>query len=98
MKPSHLAALVMAGLGVGGMSAASITAPVSYGQMQAQQAPSAAKIMIERRNQKAIDFALMMEPGRHHGPPPGSYRRKNQRQIRLARRRSNAAGNKKAFC
>ena len=88
----------MAGIGLGGMSSAALTSPVSHNQMQSQSAPSAAKIMVELRNQKAIDFALMMEPGRHHGAPPGSYFKKNQRQIRLARRRKHAAGHKKAFC
>lgn len=84
----------MAGLGIGGMSHAATSSSIPLHQ---QQQRSDVKIAFD--NSRFTDIMLAMNRAGHSsGPPPGSYRKKNQRQIRLARRRKHAAGHKKAFC
>lgn len=89
MKPSHLAFLAAAALGVGGISSAAV-ADVS--------APTISnKIAIRTPGQRAVSAMNFIMGAQLSGDLRCSYQRKNQRQIRLARRRSFAAGNRKAF-
>lgn len=84
----------MAGLGIGGMSHATFSSPIPLHQQQQRS-----DIKIAADNIRFTNITLAMNrAGNSNGAPPGSYRKKNQRQIRLARRRKHAAGHKKAFC
>jgi hypothetical protein len=95
MKPSHLAALVLASIGVGGMSSAAISSPVVAGQHHPTQGKQQAVI---QKSQTAMHFERMMLSApvgiENH---PCSWRKLNQRQIRKNQRRAHAAGKRNAF-
>ena len=99
MKPSHLATIMLAGLGMGGMSTAAIQSPSAIVSSQSTAGMNASKAAMIQRGHSSDDiFTASIRGGAMKGEaPPDSWRRKNQRQIRLNRRRSFAAGNKKAF-
>jgi len=96
MKPSHLASLVLAAIGVGGMSSAAVQSQAAIYQIHPTQANKHAVDQSSRRMISAMRLDLS-SPFIPITQCPATWQKKNQRQIRLARRRSHAAGNKKAF-
>lgn len=96
MKPSHLAALCLAGLGVGGMSSAATSTPVVSKDAYLSQIKKNATAATSR----AMEIALRLDMDKGGFPVtkhPCSWRKKNQRQIRKNRRRAFASGNHGAF-
>lgn len=96
MKPSHLAALCLAGLGIGGMSAASTAIP----NVAAELRPSPTNKHAVAAADRACEIALRYDIERGGFPitmHPVSWRKLNQRQLRLNRRRAHAAGKRHAF-
>jgi hypothetical protein len=95
MNPSHLAAIMLAGLGIGGMSHAAASMP------QPEPVHLSSKISVNPGLRSLNNYLLTVPFGsttRTRGEaPPASWHRLNQRQIRKNRRRAHAAGSKKAF-
>jgi len=92
MKSSHLAALCCAAL-TGGL--------IGAGDIQQQTSPGINHLfnakVIQKEHEPAINPFAMMPSWVGVDYCAASWRKKNQRQIRLARRRKHAAGFKKAF-
>lgn len=96
MKPSHVVSIMLAALGVGGMSSAAVSSPSLH--QSVQQSSTSQKIAWLNTNKIADALVFdMKRGGTSVSAHPCSWRKKNQRQIRLARRRLHAAGHKKAF-
>jgi hypothetical protein len=94
MKASHLAALCIASIGLGGMSSAAIGGP----QLTLTQHHSN-KVALPASSQ-AMEIAMkydMREGGFPIEMLSISWQKLNQRQIRKNRRRAHAAGKRHAF-
>ena len=96
MKPSHLAALCLAGLGIGGMSSASLSIPPVAGELFPITANKHATAAANKAMQIVMNYDLHRGgyPIQQH---PISWRKLNQRQLRKNRRRAHAAGKRNAF-
>ena len=94
MKPSHLAAFMIAAIGVGGMSSAAVQSIAP--SIQPLQSGKYATILADREIK--LQFDRIMRGGvvgiENH---PASWRKLNQRQIRKNRRRAHAAGKRNSF-
>lgn len=93
-----LAALAYGALGIGGMQAANTAH--SSSTMEQHQRPVDSNRYARKMANEAIIESMLEDYGARHrtgDAPPASWHKKNQRQIRLARRRRSAGGDKKAF-
>lgn len=83
MKPSHLAKLCLAFIGLSGIGTGAIPPSAAINAPVHSQAKVAAKAFAGYSLHQ-----MLQSGGTTHGAPPPSYRRKlSQRQIRLNRRR-----------
>jgi len=89
MKASHLAALCLASLGIGGMSSAAIAGPQHHSNKAALPAASQAMEIAMKYDMREGGFPIEMLSI--------SWQKLNQRQIRKNRRRAHAAGKRNAF-
>jgi hypothetical protein len=71
-------------------------APASAAAINANH-PGSFKINAGKSYQDIALKLELMKPVGNYGPPRPSWIKPNQRQIRLARRRANAAGKRNAF-
>lgn len=92
MKASHLAAICLASLGIGGMSSAAVSAP----QLTQHHANKSALPAMSQAMEVAMKYD-MREGGFPVEMLSISWQKLNQRQIRKNRRRAHAAGKRHAF-